>query len=76
MILEPRAGTKALAGAGLATQRHSEMPSFSLLLTDAAMVTKLQEQARIAADRKLQRTTLAGAALIQHVNKSSFDPTY
>ena len=57
-------------------QGHSEMPNFSLLLTDDAMVTKLQEQARIAADRKLQRTTLAGAVLIQHVNKSSFDPTY
>ena len=52
------------------------MPSFSLLLTDAALVTKLQEQARIAADRKLQKTRMAGAVLIQDVNKSSFDPTY
>ena len=42
------------------------MPSFSVLLTDPAMITKLQEQARIAADRKLQRTTLAGAVLMNH----------
>ena len=71
---------KALAGAGLATQRNSEMPSFRLCLTEAAVVRKLQEQGRIVVDRKLQSTTRAGAVLIQHnmsiyVNKRSSVPT-
>ncbi len=52
--------------AGVATLRNSEMQNFRLCVAEAAMITKLQEQARIAADRKLQRTTLAGAVLIQH----------